>query len=93
VTEILHNKKENLTLWPESASALYRRSDSSLSAKLVPNLADIGIEIENLLFISPLIRHVIIVCISNITSYSYSQRMFYICINIILDIILNIIII
>jgi hypothetical protein len=28
--------------WPESASELYRQSDCSLSAKLVPTLADRG---------------------------------------------------
>jgi hypothetical protein len=34
--------KLNLTLWPESASELYRPSDSRLSAKLVPTFADRG---------------------------------------------------
>jgi hypothetical protein len=34
------NVKENLTLWPESASELYRPSDSRLSAKLVQYFAD-----------------------------------------------------
>jgi hypothetical protein len=35
-------KKLNWTPWPESASELYRPSDCSLSAKLVPTLADRG---------------------------------------------------
>jgi hypothetical protein len=30
------------TPWPESASELYQPSDSRLSAKLVPNFADVG---------------------------------------------------
>jgi CBS-domain-containing membrane protein len=30
------------TLWPESASKLYRSSDRRLSAKLVPTFADRG---------------------------------------------------
>jgi CBS-domain-containing membrane protein len=32
----------NSTPWPEPASELYRPSDSSLSAKLVPTFADRG---------------------------------------------------
>jgi hypothetical protein len=32
----------NLTVWPESASELYRPSDCRLSAKLLPTFADRG---------------------------------------------------
>jgi hypothetical protein len=36
------NNNNIITPWPESESELYRTSDSSLSAKLVPTFADIG---------------------------------------------------
>jgi hypothetical protein len=49
-TSISANKKEKTkqkknkeTSWPESASELYRVSDSRLSAKLVPTFADKGV--------------------------------------------------
>jgi hypothetical protein len=35
--------KQKQTLWPESASELYRPSDHRLSAKLVPTFADRGV--------------------------------------------------
>jgi hypothetical protein len=36
----LQYKKKNETLWPKSASELYRQSDRHLPAKIVPTFAD-----------------------------------------------------
>jgi hypothetical protein len=42
---VLHNLQKNRTKtpWPESASELYRQSDSRLSVKLVSSFADRGV--------------------------------------------------
>jgi hypothetical protein len=40
---IIAGKSNKKTPWPESASELYRPSDCSLSAKLVPTFADRGV--------------------------------------------------
>jgi hypothetical protein len=45
---ILQNKQQKQTPWSESASELYRPSDRSLSAKIVPIFADRGCHVVSM---------------------------------------------
>jgi hypothetical protein len=62
-TTIRHKNNKNQTPWPESVSEIYRSSDRSLPAKLVPTIADRGCHVvsvtdpygRNLGFLEPLL--------------------------------------